>query len=237
MSETLRRKLIDAGRILAGEGQGDYVAGHVTVRDLAAPGTIYMKPANVGLDEITPEGIVTVDLEGKKTAGERKRHNEVYIHTEIMRARPEVAAVVHTHALHAVVFSSLGQPLLPVSNEGTFFHAGLPVFAETTDLITTPERGKAVARTLGEHPVVLLRNHGIATAGRTIEEAVWWALKVERACRAQLMALAAGGPRLFCEPDDTRAKSAWANRTELHEAVFGYLGRRYRNASATNEGS
>jgi L-fuculose-phosphate aldolase len=227
MTDVLRQKLIEAGRVLAGEGQGDYVAGHVTVRSPEEPNRILMKPANVGLDEITPDNIVTVNLDGEKIDGTPKRHSEVFIHTEIMRARPEVQAVIHTHAMHAVVFSSLGRELLPVGNDGIFFAGNLPIFAETTDLITTQARGRAVATCLGSSMALILRNHGIATAGRTIEEAVWWALKLERACHAQLMAEAVGGPKLVGSAEDTKAKGAWANRTELHESVFAYLSRRY----------
>lgn len=226
-TDALRSKLIDAGRILAGEGQGDYVAGHVSVRTPDEPNRILMKPANIGLDEMTEDNIVTIDLDGEKIAGTAKRHSEVYIHTEIMRARPDVQAVIHTHAMHAVVFSSLGRPLLPVGNDGTFFCDNLPIFAETTDLIVTPARGRAVAACLGPSFALILRNHGIAAAGRSLEEAVWWALKLERACHAQLLAEAAGGPRLVGSPEDAKAKGAWANRTELHESVFGYLSRRY----------
>jgi L-ribulose-5-phosphate 4-epimerase len=226
-ADLLREKLIQAGRVLAGEGQGDYVAGHVTVRSPDEPNVIFMKPANVGLDEITRETIVTVNLEGEKIAGAPKRHSEVFIHTEIMRARPDVQSVIHTHAMHAVVFSSLGKTLLPVGNDGTFFVDNLPIFDESTDLITSQARGRVVATRLGSSMALILRNHGIATAGRTIEEAVWWALKLERACQAQLLAESAGGPKLLGNFEDTKAKGAWANRTELHESVFAYLSRKY----------
>ena len=183
MTEALRRKLTNAGRVLASQDQGDFVAGHVTVRLPDDPQCFLMKPATIGLDEMTPDTIITVDLEGRKVSGTMPRHNEVFIHSEVLRARPDVQAVVHTHAPHAVAFSSLGRELVPVSNEAGYFYKKLPVFAETTDLIVTPDRGKAVARCLGPHGAAILRNHGIVTAGRTIEEAVWLALKLERACR------------------------------------------------------
>ena len=168
MTEALRRKLTNAGRVLASQDQGDFVAGHVTVRLPDNPERFLMKPATIGLDEMAPDTIITVDLEGRKVGGTMPRHNEVFIHSEVLRARPDVQAVVHTHAPHAVAFSSLGRELVPVSNEAGYFYKKLPVFAETTDLIVTPERGKAVARCLGTHGAAILRNHGIVTAGRTI---------------------------------------------------------------------
>src|SRR4051812_33930640 len=176
MTEALRRKLTNAGRVLTSQDQGDFVAGHVSVRDPDHSDRFLMKPATIGLEEMTPERIITVDLDGRKVGGPMPRHNEVFIHSEVLRARSEIAAVVHTHAPHAVAFSSLGRELVPVNNEAGYFYKRLPVFSETTDLIVTPERGAAVAHRLGGHTALLLRNHGIVTAGRSIEEAVWVAL-------------------------------------------------------------
>src|SRR6516164_9122574 len=195
-------------------------------RDGAAPRRSAVLPYE-GLDEMTPDTIITVDLEGRKVSGTMPRHNEVFIHSEVLRARPDVQAVVHTHAPHAVAFSSLGRELVPVSNEAGYFYKKLPVFAETTDLIVTPERGKAVARWLGPHGAAILRNHGIVTTGRTIEEAVWLALKLERACRVQLLAECAGGPKLVAEGEDLENKNRRANRADLHTNVFNYLVRRW----------
>src|SRR5438046_6956519 len=161
MTEGLRKKLTNAGRVLASQDQGDFVAGHVTVRLPDDPHRFLMKPATIGLDEMTPDNIITVDLDGRKVGGTMPRHNEVFIHSEVLRARSDVQAVVHTHAPHAVAFSSLGRELVPVNNEAGYFYKRLPVFAETTDLIVTPERGAAVAHRLGGHTALLLRNHGI----------------------------------------------------------------------------
>src|SRR5882672_8293627 len=215
MTDALRDTLTNAGRVLAMEGQGDYVAGHISVRLRNDPERFLMKPAGIGLEEMTPDNIITVDIEGKKVEGSMSRHNEVFIHSEVLRARPDIQAVIHTHPPHAVAFSSLGRPLLPVGNDGVIFCAGVPVFSETTDLIIDQARGRAVARCLGDHQALILRNHGIVTAGRSIEEAVWLALKLERACRVQLMAEAAGGPKLLADGEDLTKKSKRANRTDL----------------------
>jgi L-fuculose-phosphate aldolase len=177
---------------------------------------------------MTPDNIITVDAEGERVGGTMPRHNEVFIHSEILRVRSDIVAVVHTHPAHAVAFSSLGRPLLPVGNDGSIFREGVPVFSETTDLIIDQARGKAVARCLGDHQALILRNHGIVTAGRSIEEAVWLALKLERACRVQLLAEAAGGPKLFADGEDLTKKSKRANRTDLHTNVFNYLVRRWK---------
>jgi ribulose-5-phosphate 4-epimerase/fuculose-1-phosphate aldolase len=222
----LKRLLADAGRVLAHEGQGDYVAGHVSLRLPDQPDRFLMKPAGIGLEEMTDDNIITVDLEGSKTGGNYPRHNEVFIHSEVLKARPDCFAVVHTHAQYAVAFSSLAKPLLAVSNDGAFFANGLPVFEETTELIITKARGQAVARTLGAHGALLLRNHGIVTAATTMEEAVWLALKLNQACHLQLMAEWAGGPKRVGDLQQAKAKGAYASRPDIHTGVFHYVLRR-----------
>lgn len=223
----LRQRLIDGGHILESEGQGDYCMGHISVRTEAAPERILMKAAAMGLEEMTPDNLVTIDIEGEKVAGEHKRHNEVYIHSEIMRVRPEIRSVVHTHAPYSVIFSSLGKPILPVGHNGAIFFEELPVFSETTDLIVTKELGRAVAGCLGENRALLLRNHGIVTAGRSIEEAVYLAIFLENACWMQVMAEAAGGPKLVTPPEEARAKKRIA-RPENQVNFFDYMVRRLR---------
>ena len=228
MHEALRERLIDAGRVLALEGQGDYVAGHVSVRLPDRPDRFLMKPAGIGLEEMRPDNIITVDIDGRKIDGSMPRHNEVFIHSEVLRARPDVDAVVHTHPIHAVAFSSLGKPLLAVGNDASWFVGRLPIFSETTDLIVDQPRGEAVARCLGPNAALILRNHGIVTAAASIEEAVWVALKLEKACRMQLLAESAGGPKLVVEGDDLAKKAKRSNRGDLHKNVFDYLVRRWR---------
>jgi L-ribulose-5-phosphate 4-epimerase len=226
MTANLRKTLIDAGRILAAEGQGDLIWGHVTARLPDDPTRFLMKPAEIGLEEMTPRNIITVGLDGAKLAGASPRHNEVFIHSEIMRARPEVQAVVHTHAPHAVAFFSLGKPILPVGHHGAVFAGWLPIFSETTNLIVTAALGQAVARTIGPHPALVLRNHGIVTAGQSIEEAVMLAVTLETACKTQLLAEAAGGPRAVTSPEEIKAKRARIFRPDMYRPVFEYLVRR-----------
>ena len=183
----LKRRLARAGYILAMEGQGDAAWGHATVR-LPGSETLWMKPAGMGLEEVKAEEMLLIDLDGRVVRGKGPRHIEVFIHSEIMRARPDVCAVVHTHAVSPTVFGSLGVPLRPVTHEGVVFvPPDIPRFDETTDLIDTPERGKAVARTLGERNALILLSHGIVTIGASIEEATINALLLDKAARAQLL--------------------------------------------------
>lgn len=228
MHEDLKQKLVDAGRVMFSEGLGDYVAGHISLRLPDNPNRFLMKPAGIGIEEMSHKNIIIVDLDGKKVEGVSNRHNEVYIHSEVLRARPEVNSVVHAHPIHTVAFSSLGKELRAVGNDGTVFHGGVPVFDETTDLITTRERGAGVARTLGKRPALILRNHGIVTAGNGVAESVWLAMKLERASQMQLLAEGAGGPKLFVKDEDIADKQKKGYRPDLYNNAFDYALRRFR---------
>ena len=215
-------RLVEACRVLAAADQGDLIWGHVSVRRAERPEVVYIKPAGMGLEEMGPDDVISVDLSGRKIAGRHPLHVEVFIHTEIMRARPEVTSVVHTHPPHAVAFGSLDRPLLPVGHEGALFCEGLPVFDRTSDLIVTPELGGSLARTLGDHHAALLRNHGIVTSGRSMEESVMTALLLEKACKVQLLAEAAGGPRVVSTPEDALAKRQRLYRPQALTDAFDY---------------
>ncbi|MEA2971203.1 MAG: hypothetical protein QOE78_4464 [Alphaproteobacteria bacterium] len=93
MTDALREKLVDAGRVLVSEDQGDYVAGHITLRPPGGDGRFLMKPAGIGLEEMTPDGIITVDREGERIDGTMPRHNEVFIAGAVIGMR--AAARIH----------------------------------------------------------------------------------------------------------------------------------------------
>lgn len=138
-------------------------------------------------------------------------------------------AVVHTHPEHVVAFSTLGKPLLPLFADATLFDA-MPVFDETTDLIINPQRGQSVAACLGSANAMILRNHGLVTCGGSIEEAVYFAIKLDKACRVQLYAEWAGGPKLVGDIADSKAKGAWNRREDLYKNLFRYVCRCWQRA-------
>jgi L-fuculose-phosphate aldolase len=223
--EEIAGKLATAGRILAREGHRDYTRGHVSIRLPGNPERFVMKSQRFGLEEVTADNVVIVDLSGEKVAGEGARHSEAFIHSEIYKARPEVHAVVHTHPIHAVALSALGKPIQPLGQPSTVFSSGLPVFADTIDLITDAARGAAVARCLGPHRAMLLKNHGIVTAGASIEEAVYFALVLEDACRLQLLVEAAGGAGSFFPAEEVAALGRRLASPAIAETTFAYLAR------------
>lgn len=228
----LRRKLAYACRILAANGQNDTIYGHVSHRQ-AGEARYWMKPAAMGLDEITPDSVIHLDLDGMLLEGTLPRHVEYPIHAEIFRARPEVTCVIHTHPLSSIAFAATDQPLRAVSHEGTqFTPPDVPRFIQTSDLIVTRELGAAVAATLGSSLACYLRNHGIVVAATTIEEAVVAAINLERASQAQLMASASRDTFHWTADEESLRKRARIYTPQALENVWNYYCRRVGPLSA-----
>ena len=102
----LKETLAYSCNILAHEGHWDNILGHVSVR-IPGQDRILMKPHSFGFEEIRPQHIIVVDLSGKKVEGKYERHSEVFIHTEIYKARSDVNCVVHSHPPYATAFGAL----------------------------------------------------------------------------------------------------------------------------------
>lgn len=151
-----------------------------------------MKAHSLGLDEITPENVLTIDLDGKFVAGSARRHSEVYIHSEIFKVRPDVNCVIHTHPPYAVALSATGRPMRGYSQPSALFHEALGVYTDTINLIRSTEMGAGVARALGPHRAVLLKNHGVAVVGASIAETVVSVIMLENAAMIQMVAEATG---------------------------------------------
>ncbi len=223
----LREKLALGCRVLAMEGHADVIWGHMSVRDPQNPDQLWMKANSVGLEEITADDLVLIDFDGKKVAGMRQRHNEFPIHAEIMRKRPEINAVVHTHPVLPTVLGSSGHNIRPVTHEGCFFYPpSIPVYTEMTDLIVTREQGESVARAIGSHKALFMKNHGIAIAATTIEEAVVASMLLEKAARAELAALDMGVDVPVSPDEEALAKREHIYHPESIVKAWQYLTRK-----------
>jgi L-fuculose-phosphate aldolase len=186
MKEPLKSKLVKAHRILHMEGLAeDTSRGHVTLRD--EKDRIYIKRWGIGFEEVTARDLLCFDMEGKLLEGKGRLHSELPIHAEIYRRRKDIVSVIHVHPFHCVLLSSIFDgPLKIVGHSGMHFGRGIP-FYDSLDLVRTKEQGIALAEVMGDQPFVLMKNHGIVTAGRSLEEAVILAIDFEAAAKAHLM--------------------------------------------------
>lgn len=224
--QELREQVALGCRILSLEDQGDFVWGHVSARDPQGRG-VWMKASTLGFEEIGPEQVLLVSWDGEVLEGEGRRHAEYPIHTELTRAREDVGAVVHTHAPWAVAFASTGEELRPLSHEGTLFCPPGPArFTATGDLILTRSLGEELAAAVGGRDAAFMVHHGIVTCGRDVVAAVMAAILLERACRAQIRAIAGGGPKTWSSDEEALSKREHCYPPALLRQAWDYLARR-----------
>ncbi|HEX8967059.1 MAG TPA: class II aldolase/adducin family protein [Chloroflexota bacterium] len=188
----LRRDVALANRIVHAAGLVS-AFGHVSAR---VPGTsTFVFPTRASPALADPARLLVLDVDGNQREGEGEPNTEFWIHARIYAARPDVGSVAHVHSPACVALAQIGQPLLPVHNNGSIFGDGVPVF-ERAGLIRTRELGDQVAVTLAGRRAMFLRGHGANVAEADIRRAVVVACFLEEAADLQLRALAAAGGRL-----------------------------------------
>lgn len=214
-----------ACQIAEAQGLGHSFLGHVSARH---PGeeTIQVKPAGIGLGEVRSRDVITVGLDGRQITGSRGMHAEMPIHLGIYKQRPDVNAVIHTHPLHVAGLMASDGSLEMVNQDSLYFAEGIGHHPSPA-LIVTDELGDALATSLGPHRAVLMKNHGLVTVGRTVQEAVFLAVALEASLRVQAMALNFGKPspipadeldemlRHFEEGYDRRVATTWDYMSRL----------------------
>ncbi len=206
----LRARVAQACRVLARLDLTNGAQGHVSAR---VPGTerVLIRargPNELGVRYTTETQVIEVDFAGKLVdAGEPGLAVpiEVFIHTEVYRARPEVGAVIHIHPATIVLFTICDKPLLPLY--GAYDPPslqlaldGIPTYDKSV-LIRTPERGVELVRAMGDASVCLMRGHGITTAAATIEEAALAAIRLNDLAKMNQAAYMLGNPRPI-SPED-----------------------------------
>jgi L-fuculose-phosphate aldolase len=210
-------------RVLAAHGNADLVWGHLSRRDPAGEG-VWLKASGYGMEEITPDRVVRIDRAGTLLEGTGGVHLEHPVHTEIMAVRPDVGAVVHSHAESAVAFAATGLPLHPIGHEGTlFWPPDIARFTRTGDLIRDRPLGEAVAAALGDRNALLLQRHGLVTVGPDVPTAVMTAIFLEKACRMQLQVAAIGPGYARSDEAEALAKRAGCYAPAQLEAAWSYL--------------
>ena len=192
LEKTTPELLAIACRILAAEGHESGLAGQVTAR-AEQPGTWWTLEFGYGLDEATVGRMVLVDDDLKPLSGGRPNPG-VRFHVWIYRKRPEVQAIVHTHAPYASALAATGKPLKTIHMDSAMLH-GCAHLAEWPGVPVADDEGRIISGALSEEKCILLANHGLLTAGNSVEEAAYLAVFFERAARMQLRAMAAGGFR------------------------------------------
>src|SRR5688572_19868889 len=216
-----REALASACRILASEGHESGLAGQVTARG-DQPGAWWTLQFGYGFEEATPERMVLVDADLKPLQGGRPNPGTRF-HVWIYRKRPDVNAIIHTHAPYASALAATGQPLRTIHMDSAMLH-GTAHLAEWPGVPVADDEGRIISAALGSAKTILLANHGLLAAAESVEEATYLAVFFERAARMQLRAMAAGG---FKEVKHELAEEACAflRQRSIVSATFAYWAR------------
>lgn len=207
--DPLRTTVALACRVLAARGLAEGFLGHVSVRVDDDHLLVRCRgPEERGLAATVPEDVRLLDLDGvgDLDGGRYRPPNELPLHTAILRARPEVGAVVHAHPATTVAADLAGLPVQPLLGAydipgARLAAGGVPVYPRSV-LISDAGLGAEVAAAMGERPVVILRGHGVAAAAGTPVRAVLDALSVDVLARFALTIASAGGtPRPIPDGD------------------------------------
>ncbi len=215
----VRRELAACYRLAHHYRMTDMIATHISAR-LPGPGhRILINPFGALFSEVTASSLVEVTLEGEvRSPGGVINPAGYLIHSAVHGARPEVGCVMHTHTAAGVAVSAQEHGLLPISQQALVLGPRVAYHDYEGVALLDAER-ETLARDLADKSVLILRNHGLLTAGRTVGEAFWLMMMMQRACEIQIAALA-GGAKLRMLDDAMQARVT----SQLHEATLGKPG-------------
>ena len=192
MLEPIREQLYQLHLELPKNNLVTWTGGNVSARD-PETGLVAIKPSGVRYEDLRPEHMVVVDLDGKIVEGNLSPSSDTASHLYIYRHRPDVGGVVHTHSAYATAFAALGRPI-PVYLTAMADEFGGPIPCGGFALIGGEEIGKVVVESIGSSVACLLKNHGVFTIGKNAAAAVKAAVMTEDVARTVWLALQLGQP-------------------------------------------
>lgn len=195
MLEELKQQLVQLHLELPQNNLVAWTSGNVSARDRAT-GLMVIKPSGVRYENLRPEDMVVVDMDGNQVEGVLKPSSDTASHLYIYRHRPDVGGIVHTHSRYATAFAAVGKPI-PCILTAMADEFGGPIPCAGFALIGGDEIGRLVVETAGASPAVLLKNHGVFTLGETPLAAVKAAVMTEDVAATVWLALQLGTPDII----------------------------------------
>ena len=183
--DLLRNDVAQANRIIERTGLSN-AFGHASAR---IPGTrTFLMPTRRSPGFADASALLTIDIDGNVLAGDGTPNSEFWIHARLYAARPDIGSVVHAHPPGCVCLTQLGEPHRVVHNQGGPFHDRVAEY-DRIGLIRTRELGDLVAQRLGGNIALMMRGHGITTAGADVRTATIAAVFLEESASLQLRML------------------------------------------------
>lgn len=211
------RRLAGTCRIFGQRGYTVGLLGHITVRDPEHADRFWVNPVGVPMSRMQVSDLVQVSHDGEILQGKGPVNPAgLLLHTAVHRARPDVAAMCHSHSMHGSTWAALGRPLDPITQDACVFYERQAVIMEPR-VVRDAAGARAFAAAFGDMRVAIHANHGLFTTGQTLDEAAWWFVLLDQCCETQLRAEAAGTPLKTPEAD-----ARWT-ASVLGTPLFGWL--------------
>lgn len=221
---TLRQKVALASRILCAEGHWRGLAGQITCR-AGDPSDMLTLGFGVGFDEACASTLTLVDKDLTPLKGSRMPNPGVRFHAWVYAKRPDVGAIVHTHPPACAALSMIGEPLAVAHMDATPLFDDCAFLAEWPGLPIGDDEGRIISEAMGSKHAILLANHGLLTAGKTVEEATMLAVWMEHAADMQLRARAIGAIRSIA-PELAIESRDFLRKPKVLNLTFAYFARR-----------
>lgn len=186
----LREEVYRANMALPANNLVTWTSGNVSGRD-PETGLVVIKPSGVLFDELTPENMVVVDMEGNLVEATLGPSTDTASHLSIYRHRPDVNAVTHTHSNYATAFAAVGKSI-PVCLTAIADEFGTTIPCAPYVRIGDQEIGETIVRYIGTSVAILMKQHGVFTIGATVKKALKAAVMVEDVARTVWLAMQIG---------------------------------------------
>ncbi|MEZ1423088.1 class II aldolase/adducin family protein [Pseudomonas monteilii] len=209
-------------RMVAHFRMTDLIDTHITLRIPGPEHHFLINQYGVIFDRMRASDLVRIDQHGNvvdQTNGERRVNAAGFvIHSAIHMARPDMHCVIHTHTAAGIAVSAQEQGLLPISQHALKFYGKLAYHQYEGIALSLDERERLIAD-LGTHKAMILRNHGLLAGGASVAEAFHEIHFLERACQAQVQALAGGSKLIYPSEEVCRHTAAQFERDESAQII------------------
>lgn len=215
-----KQRLALAYRLFGAMHWGEQGDGHISARDPERTECFWLLRYGVPFGQATVDDLVLVGPTGDVVDGDGEINPTAYfIHMPIHDARPDVVCAAHTHTAYGTPWSATVRPFGMICQEALAFHRDQAVFDDGEVDIQSTDGGKRIAAALGDAKMVSLRNHGLLTVGRSVDEAIGWFLMAERVAEVHIKA---GRDAQSIADEDAERCASTINTPEQGRRVFNW---------------
>ncbi len=229
----VRVELAALHRLYVHFGWTDLIYTHLTARMPGEPGHYLIKPDHLLMDEVSASNLLVVDMDGSLVSGDHPPNQAGHlIHTAVLKARPEINVIAHTHSRAGAAVSCMTDGVLPLSQHANMV---IPTIAyhDYQDVTNAADECAALARDIGDKFLMVMRNHGLMALGRSVAECFYYLYYLEMACKIQVDVLASGRDMVLASDDiinglyeDSGAPAAEPAGTRVWPAMLRLLDRK-----------